>query len=103
MVSCNQKSNNNYVEDHPQIIIEVLSPSTEARDRMEKLAAYTAIPGLKEYVLVHQDKIAVDIYQSTSAGWEVIRLTHEQEVAHLVSIDFSATLQEIYGDVVGVL
>ena len=103
MVSCNQKSNNNYVEDHPQIIIEVLSPSTEARDRMEKLAAYTAIPGLKEYVLVHQDKIAVDIYQSTSAGWEVIRLTHEQEVAHLVSIDFSATLQEIYEDVVGVL
>ena len=100
MVGCNQQSNNHYVEDHPQIIIEVLSPSTEARDRMEKLAAYTAIPSLKEYVLVRQDKIAMDIYQNTGAGWEVIRLTHEQEIAHLTSIDFSVTLQEIYEDVV---
>ncbi len=103
MVSCNRQNTDNYVENHPQIIIEVLSPSTEARDRMEKLAAYTAIPSLKEYILVHQDKIAVDLYQNTDAGWEVIRLTHEQEVAHLVSIDLSITLQEIYEDVVGVL
>lgn len=103
MVSCSRESNNAYVEDHPQIIIEVLSPSTEARDRMEKLAAYTAISSLKEYVLVHQDRVAIDLYQNTGSGWEVIRYTQEQELIHLISIDFSSTLQEIYEDVVGVL
>ena len=103
MVSCNRGNQNAFVEEHPQIIIEVLSPSTEARDRMEKLAAYTSIPGLKEYVLVHQDRIAIDLYQNTGHGWEVIRFTHEQEKVHFLSIDFSATLQEIYEDVAGVL
>lgn len=103
MVSCNRENNNAYVEDYPQIIIEVLSPSTEARDRMEKLAAYTAISSLKEYVLVHQERVAIDLYQNTDSGWEVVRYTQEQEVIHFISVNFSATLQEIYEDVVGVL
>ena len=70
---------------------------------MEKLAAYTSIPGLKEYVLIYQDKIAIDLYQNSGHGWEVIRFTNEQETVHFLSIDFSATLQEIYEDVAGVL
>ena len=103
LVSCSHKTNNPYVEEHPQIIIEVLSPSTEARDRMEKLAAYTALPSLKEYALIHQDKISIDIYQKTETGWEVVRLNQEQQNLQLNSIDFTASLQEIYEDITGML
>ena len=103
LVSCADKSNNPYVEELPQVIVEVLSPSTETRDRMEKLAAYTALPSLQEYVLIHQDRISVDIYQNTGNGWEVIRLTHEQQTMQLNSIGFSASLQEIYEDIIDTL
>ncbi|WBA82180.1 Uma2 family endonuclease [Endozoicomonas sp. GU-1] len=103
MVACNDSDQNAYVEDQPTLIAEVLSPTTEARDRMEKLAAYTAIKGLKEYVLIHQDKIAVDLYQSTDSGWEIIRLKQETDTLQLHSIGFSVTLRELYEDVVGVL
>ena len=99
MVSCNGENGNHYVEEHPQIIVEVLSPSTEGRDRLEKLAAYTSIESLKEYVLVHQDTVAVDLYQHTGNGWEVIRYTSEHDQLILNSIGFSVPLHEIYEDV----
>ena len=105
MVACNKldSSNDQYVEDKPQIIVEVLSPSTESRDRLEKLAAYTSIHGLKEYVLVHQDKISIDVYQNTGAGWEVARYRHDQDEVSLDSIGFKVSVKEIYEDVLGVL
>ena len=103
MVACNDLGQNSYVEDQPTIIAEVLSPTTEARDRMEKLAAYTAIKGLKEYILIHQDQIAVDLYQNTGNGWEVIRLKQESDTLQLHSIGFSITLRDLHEDVVGML
>lgn len=51
------------VIDDPTLIIEVLSPSTEAIDRREKLAAYRRIPSVQEYVMVAQDQRSVEIYR----------------------------------------
>jgi hypothetical protein len=45
------------VED-PMFVIEVLSPSTEATDRREKLLVYRTLPSLSEYVLISQDEPA---------------------------------------------
>lgn len=103
MVACNSNSLNEYVEDRPTVIAEVLSPSTETRDRMEKLAAYTAIPGLQEYVLIQQDNVSVDLYQNTGNGWEIIRLRHESDTLQLRSIDFSVVLKTLYEDLADVL
>lgn len=47
-------------------IVEVLSESTEAIDRGEKLQNYTAIPSLKAYVLVSQDKPLIEIFERQS-------------------------------------
>src|SRR5680860_720037 len=41
--------------NEPVLIVEVLSESTEARDRLEKWIAYRALPSLSEYVLIAQD------------------------------------------------
>ena len=38
---------------YPGIVIEVLSPSTEARDRGQKFAEYRACPSIQEYVLIN--------------------------------------------------
>ncbi len=41
---------------NPQLIVEVLSPSTEAYDRGEKFTHYKSIPTLREYLLVAQHR-----------------------------------------------
>jgi len=41
---------------NPSVVIEVLSPSTEAYDRGDKFAHYRRVESLREYVLVSQEK-----------------------------------------------
>jgi Uma2 family endonuclease len=45
---------------NPTLIIEVLSPNTEAYDRGKKFEHYQAIPSLSEYVLVSQDQPRIE-------------------------------------------
>jgi Uma2 family endonuclease len=47
----------------PHLIVEVLSTSTERIDRNEKFHAYTQIPSVEEYVLVHQYRSQVEVYR----------------------------------------
>ncbi len=54
---------------NPRILVEVLSPSTEARDRGEKFAAYKQITALEEYVLVSQDERRVEVRRRGPRGW----------------------------------
>ena len=41
---------------NPQVLIEVLSPSTEGYDRGKKLSLYRSIPSLTDYILISQDE-----------------------------------------------
>jgi len=50
---------------NPTVIIEVLSPTTESRDRGDKLQYYGALERVKDYLLVAQDRIRVDHYVSS--------------------------------------
>jgi Uma2 family endonuclease len=47
---------------NPTVIVEVLSPSTEAWDRGGKFAIFRALPSLRHYVLVAQDRQRVEHY-----------------------------------------
>jgi Uma2 family endonuclease len=53
---------------NPIAIVEVLSPTTEAWDRGEKFAAYRALPSLRHYVLVSQDRQHIEHYQRDDDG-----------------------------------
>ena len=58
-------------KDHiesPSLIVEVLSPSTEAIDRREKMLAYRHIENLREYVLIDQDRRWVEVYRRAGSG-----------------------------------
>jgi Uma2 family endonuclease len=48
---------------NPTLLIEVLSPSTEAYDRGGKFAHYRKILTLQEYLLVSQDQPSIERYQ----------------------------------------
>lgn len=53
----------------PGLIVEVLSPTTEAIDRREKMLAYRHIESLREYVLVDQERRWVEVYRRAGSGW----------------------------------
>ena len=63
VVVCEEPRFENEVFDillNPLILVEVLSPSTEAYDRGEKFAHYRQLPSLQEYILVAQDKFSLN-------------------------------------------
>ena len=64
LVGCQSDDDDDYYLEKPCLIIEILSPSTERTDRLEKLIAYQSIPNLKAYMLVAQDKYQIEVYTS---------------------------------------
>ena len=53
---------------NPGIVVEVLSPSTEAYDRGAKWEAYQHISSLTDYLLVSQVQTCVEHYRRESDG-----------------------------------
>lgn len=85
---------------YPCVIIEVLSPSTEAYDRGGKFALYRRLPTLQEYVLVSSETKTVEIFRQNDVGeWRFIPYS-EGDTIELVSLGITLSLNAIYEDVV---
>jgi Uma2 family endonuclease len=83
------------VED-PVLVIEVLSPTTEATDRREKLLAYRTLSSLSEYVLISQDEARIEIHRRRGdIGWEKIEYSGPETV-ELASVGLQIGMREIY-------
>jgi Uma2 family endonuclease len=61
------------VVTNPLLIVEVLSPSTEAYDRGKKFESYRTIESFREYLLIHQDRRHVEHYSKQDDGSWVLR------------------------------
>lgn len=97
MVACDGNNADPYFRKQPRLIIEVTSPSTENIDRSEKLLAYKQIKSLKEYVLVSQDSVRIDIYRRMRGErWQLEILTDVKEELHLESIGLKLSVALIY-------
>ena len=92
---------------YPCLIVEVLSPSTEAVDRGEKFKHYRRIETLREYLLIDPDQLSVECYRLNERGnWELFHFcandtelnTRDCEV-HLASVEFKFPLSLLYEDV----
>ena len=88
-----------YLSD-PVLIAEVLSPSTEAKDRLEKMVSYQSLPSLKEYLLVAQDKVLVEILRRIDTGWQIETCSYGDRL-NLESVGVDAPVEAIYEDVMG--
>jgi Uma2 family endonuclease len=82
---------------NPDLVIEVLSPSTEAFDRGAKFEAYRTVESLKEYVLVSQDKPLVEQYVRNSDGsWKFTEAVGLESSLTLPSIECTLNLAAVY-------
>jgi Uma2 family endonuclease len=98
-VTCQPKDSDRFFLNYPCLIIEVLSPSTEAIDKREKRLNYQTLDSLQEYILVSQEEINIEFYRKDKLGkWSVQTLGKNEELS-LESIDLKLTMSEIYEDI----
>lgn len=82
---------------NPTLIVEVLSPTTEMDDRVEKFAAYKTLQSLKEYVLIAQDRPRVEVFtRQGEHAWLEREITGLEMKARLDSVDVTLALADIY-------
>jgi Uma2 family endonuclease len=82
---------------NPVLIVEVLSPSTEAYDRGRKFSAYQSIASFQEYLLVAQDRPHVTRYLRQPDGqWLRSEVEGLDGVVRLASLEVMLPLSEVY-------
>lgn len=54
---------------NPTVVFEILSPTTEMRDKGRKAQLYRVLASVVAYVIVSTDEIAVEIYERTGDQW----------------------------------
>ena len=85
---------------NPQLIVEVLSESTEAYDRGKKFAHYRHIESLGQYLLVSQDARLVESFTRHDDGqWMLAAFDRADDVISLTSLNCELPLSEIYDKV----
>ncbi len=82
---------------NPKVIIEVLSPSTEAYDRGRKFQRYKGIASLAQYVLIASERVQVEVFTHGEAGlWTPKILSRPEEIVEIASIECSFTVADLY-------
>jgi Uma2 family endonuclease len=80
----------------PRVVFEVLSPSTERRDRGRKWDYYRQCASLQEYVLVGTEYQRVEVYRRTDQGWSLFSIYGPDDTVELTSIDVGFSVASIY-------
>jgi Uma2 family endonuclease len=84
---------------NPLLIVEVLSPSTEACDRGEKFELYRTIASFQEYLLVHQDRRHVEHYsKQEDSSWLLREHSGEGASVIIARVKVQIPLADLYAD-----
>ncbi|MDQ3031909.1 MAG: Uma2 family endonuclease [Myxococcota bacterium] len=83
---------------NPAVIVEVLSDSTESRDRTTKFRQYRRLPSLREYVLVSQDDPFVEVWRRESGRWALAQEVGRGATFRLEAADVEIAVDELYRD-----
>jgi Uma2 family endonuclease len=95
-VSCDPRDRGQIEElQSPSLIVEVLSPGTEAYDRGETFGYYRACPTVQEYVLVNIRRPEIELFRRAGAFWTLTTYGPE-EALDLVSLGVHLPLAGVY-------
>jgi Uma2 family endonuclease len=83
---------------NPTLLVEVLSPTTEAYDRGEKLANYKLIDSLREVLLVAHDERRVDLWRRTELGWTQLTFRRDEPIELESFSGVRLTIDDVYLD-----
>jgi Uma2 family endonuclease len=80
----------------PTVVIEVLSPSTQAYDRSHKFALCRRIPSLREYILVDPDTRRVEGFRRNEQDQWVLHDMSDGSELEAASIGVRVPLAEVF-------
>jgi len=82
---------------NPLLLVEVLSPATEAYDRGKKFELYRTIATLHEYLLIHQDRRHVEHYSKQDDGsWLLREHSGSEAFVAIGRLNVRISLAELY-------
>ena len=84
---------------NPTVIVEVLSPSTEAHDRGRKFDFYREIASLRAYVLVSQSEPRVGLFERENGMWRISAASGLGADLRIETLGITLALAELYLDV----
>jgi Uma2 family endonuclease len=98
MVVCHMNEEADHFQDHPVLIVEVLSDSTRRADLTEKRDAYLTISSLKVLIFVEPDEARVQLYRRSmpQGGFAVEDYAGPEAVIPLPEMDTEIPLAELY-------
>jgi len=100
VVTCDPRDReSNSIVQYPCLIVEVLSPSTEAYDRGGKFAKYRQLKTLQEYVLIDSEQIGVDCFRRNEQGFWVLYPYTAEDTITLESVGLTLPVTALYRQV----
>jgi len=85
---------------NPELIVEVTSDSTQARDHSDKLAAYTDLDSLREYWTIDPEKALLTQYTRDADGWRVQSHTVLSDTVESNTFNLEVSLRDLYALVI---
>ena len=81
---------------YPYLVAEVLSPTTEARDRGQKSLQYRACPSIQEYLLISSEFPLVEVFRREKQGFWSLYTLGLADTIELSSLEFRLPVAELY-------
>ena len=81
---------------NPELIVEVTSDSTQARDHSDELAAYTELDSLQECWMVDPEKPLLTQYTRDADGWRYLPHTALSATVESTAFDLEIPLRDVY-------
>ena len=86
----------NYNLTNPYVVLEVTSPTSIDRDRLEKLTYYYDVPSVEACLIVDQHRLNAELYTRGDSGWHRQVFAEAGDVIPLAMLDCELPLAEIY-------
>ncbi len=96
-VSCDPRDRGaREVIHYPSLVVEVLSPATEARDRGQKSLQYRSCPSIQEYLLISSEFPLVEVFRREKHGFWTLYTLGPDDSIELTSLSIRFPLAEVY-------
>ena len=102
VVTCAAKDiSGTHIVEHPIVLVEVISRTSNVRDRGFKLKQYKTIPSLQYYLLVSQVGHWVELHSRLEGSdlWTCRSFENIEDIVRLDAFDFEISLKSIYENI----
>jgi len=85
--------------ENPVSIIEILSPSTEEKDKNQKKKDYQSIASLQEYILISQNSYKITQFLREGKTDWIMKIYDEENQSCLMTVGVKIDLKKLYKDI----